>query len=33
MNLETLIAPTDLRDYAKDQGWILVKEAAKDRLM
>lgn len=32
MNLETLIAPTDLRDYAKDQGWILVKEAAKDRL-
>ena len=32
MNLETLIAPTDLRDYAKDQGWILLKEAAKDRL-
>lgn len=32
MNLETLIAPTDLRDYAKDQGWVLVKEAAKDRL-
>lgn len=32
MNLETLIAPTDLRDYAKDQGWTLVKEAAKDRL-
>jgi hypothetical protein len=32
MNLETLIAPTGLRDYAKDQGWILVKEAAKDRL-
>lgn len=32
MNLETLIAPTDLRDYAKDQGWILVKEATKDRL-
>lgn len=32
MNLETLIAPTDLRDYAKDQGWVLVKEAAKNRL-
>jgi hypothetical protein len=32
MNLETLIAPTDLRDYAKNQGWIMVKEAAKDRL-
>jgi len=32
MNEETFIAPTDLRDYAKDQGWILVKEAAKDRL-
>lgn len=33
MNLETLIPPTDLRDYAKDQGWVLLKEAAKDRLM
>lgn len=32
MNLETLIAPTDLRDYAKAQGWTLLKEAAKDRL-
>lgn len=32
MNLETLIAPTDLRDYAKGQGWIQIKEAAKDRL-
>lgn len=32
MNLETLIAPTDLRDYAKDQGWVLLKEAARDRL-
>lgn len=32
MNLETLIPPTDLRDYAKDQGWVLFKEAAKDRL-
>jgi len=32
MNLETLIPPTDLRDYAKNQGWILLKEAAKDRL-
>ncbi|MCX6876014.1 MAG: hypothetical protein NTW21_19730 [Verrucomicrobia bacterium] len=32
MNLETLIAPTDLRDYAKAHGWTLIKEAAKDRL-
>ena len=32
MNLETLIPPTDLRDYAKERGWVLVKEAAKDRL-
>lgn len=32
MNFETLIAPTDLRDYAKDLGWVLFKEAAKDRL-
>lgn len=32
MNLQTLIAPTDLRDYAKDLGWLLVKEAAADRL-
>ena len=32
MNLETLIPPTDLRDYAKDQGWVLLKEAAKDRI-
>jgi hypothetical protein len=32
MNFETLIAPTDLRDYAKAQGWMLLKEAAKDRL-
>lgn len=32
MNLETLIPPTDLRDYAKDQGWVLLKEAVKDRL-
>lgn len=32
MNLEILIPPTDLRDYAKDQGWVLLKEAAKDRL-
>lgn len=32
MNLETIIPPTDLRDYAKDSGWILIKEAAKDRL-
>jgi hypothetical protein len=32
MNFETLIAPTDLRDYAKSQGWMLLKEAAKDRL-
>lgn len=32
MNLDTLIAPTDLRNYAKAQGWVLLKEAAKDRL-
>jgi hypothetical protein len=32
MNLETLIAPTGLRDYAKDQGWIQITEAAKNRL-
>jgi hypothetical protein len=32
MNLDTLIAPTDLRDYAKAQGWVLLKDAAKDRL-
>ncbi|TAJ78855.1 MAG: hypothetical protein EPO42_07145 [Gallionellaceae bacterium] len=32
MNFETLIAPTDLRDYAKSRGWTLLKEAAKDRL-
>jgi len=32
MSLYALIAPTDLRDYAKAQGWVLLKEAAKDRL-
>jgi len=32
MNLETLIAPTALRDYAKSHGWMLIKEAARDRL-
>lgn len=32
MNLNTPIAPTDLRDYAKAKGWVLIKEAAKDRL-
>ena len=32
MNFATLIPPTNLRDYAKDYGWILIKEAAKDRL-
>ncbi len=32
MTPETLIPPTDLRDYAKDRGWTLLKEAAKDRL-
>jgi hypothetical protein len=32
MKSETLIPPTDLRDYAKERGWVLVKEAAKDRL-
>ena len=29
---DTPIAPTNLRDYAKAQGWVLIKEAAKDRL-
>ena len=32
MKPEALIPPTDLRDYAKERGWVLVKEAAKDRL-
>jgi len=32
MNLETLISPTNLRDYAKNQGWVLLNEAEKDRL-
>ena len=32
MNFSMPIAPTDLRDYAKAQGWVLLKEAAKDRL-
>lgn len=32
MNIANLIPPTDLRDYAKDKGWVLFKEAAKDRL-
>lgn len=32
MNFDPFIAPTDLRDYAKAHGWILLKEAAKDRL-
>jgi hypothetical protein len=32
MNLETLITPIGLRDYAKSQGWIQIKEAAMSRL-
>lgn len=32
MNLETLITPIGLRDYAKSQGWIQVKDAAMSRL-
>lgn len=32
MNLETLITPIGLRDYAKSQGWIQVKDAAINRL-
>jgi hypothetical protein len=32
MNFEPLIAPTDLRDYAKANGWILIPEATQDRL-
>ena len=32
MKLDTSIAPMNLRDYAKAQGWVLVKEAARDLL-
>jgi hypothetical protein len=32
MILRSPIPPTDLRDYAKAKGWVLLKEAAKDRL-
>ena len=32
MTLDDPIAPINLRDYAKAQGWVLVEEAAKDRL-
>lgn len=32
MNLDILISPTDLLDYAKNQGWVLLNEAEKDRL-
>jgi len=32
MSIRTLIGPTSLRDYAKSQGWRLLKEAARDRL-
>ena len=30
MILKSSISPTDLRDYAKAKGWVLLKEAAKD---
>ncbi|MFN9644861.1 MAG: hypothetical protein ACK6BG_07030 [Cyanobacteriota bacterium] len=32
MNPATLITPTGLRDYAKDRGWVQIKEAVKNRL-
>ncbi|NCQ29061.1 MAG: hypothetical protein GW802_16780 [Armatimonadetes bacterium] len=32
MNTDLHIAPTDLRDYAKAHGWVLVPEAIADRL-
>lgn len=32
MTSKIYIAPTDVRDYAKAKGWVLLKEAAKDRL-
>ena len=32
MNYEPDIEPTDLRDYAKDQGWVQLRDAARHRL-
>lgn len=32
MNNGILIAATDLRDYAKSRGWVLLPEAVRDRL-
>ncbi len=32
MTPTTQIAPTDLRDYAKSEGWVLLQEAISDRL-
>lgn len=32
MSIEIPIAPTDLRDFAKARGWVLLPEAARDRL-
>ena len=32
MSGEKIVAPTDLRDYLKAQGWTVVEAAIKDRL-
>lgn len=32
MSGEKTVAPTDLRDYLKVQGWTVLEEALKDRL-
>jgi len=32
MKNRLLVAPTDLRDYAKSRGWVLLPEAVQDRL-
>ncbi len=32
MNIASLIAPADLRDYAKSRGWRLLPDGTKDRL-
>ena len=32
MSTEKIVAPTDLRDYLKAQGWTVLEAAIKDRL-
>jgi hypothetical protein len=32
VNMEKIVAPTDLRDYLKNSGWSVLEEALKDRL-